>query len=376
MPREKVTNVPRLLDAMERERLDAVIAVSPDNFFYTCGRRILSAVSNRNRLAISITMLDASTVLVIHRNEEAQTRQDSWVEEIHTYLEFEQSPIASLVEVLEEKGLAKSRLGIEKEYLTAAYYDELSARLPNASVVACDSVFDWARMIKTKPEIEALRLASRGADEAILRALQKAKPGDTEASLATTMVASLMEISEGDFRDMSWGVASGPNMLITHYWAGRRRIEPGDLIRINLRAALYEYQSHLYRIAVAGPPAERERTWYEKARDNHYRAIERMVPGARVSDLFKAAKRDIETTGVSFHGSLVGHSTGILRHENPRIQPYDGTVIESGMVFAVEPHINIPGYATFHLEDIVLVTDKGPELLSDVVDTRALFVIG
>lgn len=375
MARERVTNLPLLVEGMGREGMDAVVAVSPDNFFYTSGKKILSAVSNRDRLAMSLTTLDGATTLVIHRNEEAQTRLDSWVEDLRTYLEFAQSPIAALVEVLEEKGLARSRLGIEKKYLTAAYYEELQRRIPNATLLPCDGVFDRARMIKTRPEIEALRLAAKGTDQAILRGLQGAKRGDTEASLATTMVASLMEIGQGEFRDPSWGVASGPNILVVHYWAGRRRLEERDLVRINLRSAIHEYWSHLYRMAVVGRPGERERSWYEKAKEIHCRAIERMRPGARVSDLFEASKREIEATGVTFRGSLVGHSTGIIRHENPRIQPYDQTVVEPGMVFAVEPHVAIPGFTVFHLEDLVLVTATGPELLSDVTDTERLFVI-
>jgi Xaa-Pro aminopeptidase len=79
--------------------------------------------------------------------------------------------------------------------------------------------------------------------------------------------------------------------------------------------------------------------------------------------------------GGAYRGSLFGHSTGIALHENPRIQPQDETVLVAGMVIASEPRVVDPDYCFYHLEDLVLVTDKDPVRLSDRTNLDELFVI-
>ncbi|MDB5867602.1 MAG: hypothetical protein JWO70_5408 [Betaproteobacteria bacterium] len=371
----KVVNMPVLLKQMQAAGLDAAVVASPENFFYVSGWKIQSSVLIRDRLSLGIVTADGEITLVVCKNEEGQTRRYASVEDIRTYAEFIDSPMKGVAQVLEEKGLAKARIGVERKYVTADYYDDLQKRIPAASLASCDKVFDNTRMVKTQPEIEALTKAARGTDDAILCALRTAKAGDTEHELARLMSDTLFEIGHGEFRDITWSVSSGPNILTTHYWSGERALATGDMLKIGVRSAIHGYFSHLYRMAVVGQPSDRQRSWYEKARDVQYRAIDRLRPGARACDLYAAAKKDIESVGGSYRGSLFGHSTGIALHENPRIQPTDETVLEAGMVIASEPRVVDPDYCFYHLEDLVLVTDKDPIRLSDRSNLDELFVI-
>jgi len=371
----KVVNVPVLLNEMKEAGLDAAIVASPENFFYLSGWKIQTQSLIRDRYALGIITADGDTALVVAKQEEAQTKRYSWVTDVRTYAEFADSPMKGVAEVLEEKGLSRARIGVEQKYVSEMYFQDLKSRVPNATLLSCDSVFDRARMVKTAPEIEALRLAAAGTDEAIRRALHAARPGDPEHKLARVMSDSLFEIGKGEFRDLTWGVASGPNILITHYWTGDRQLAFDEMVRINVRSTIKGYYSHLYRMAVVGQANERHRSWYQKARDVHYRAMDRLRPGARACDLYQAARKDIEDAGASVRGSLFGHSTGISLHENPRIQPLDETVLVPGMVIANEPQVVDPDYCHYHLEDLVLVTEKDPVLLSDRTDTQNLFVI-
>lgn len=371
----KVINMPILLEQMRAAGLDAAVVASPDNFFYVSGVKIQTQTLIRDRLALGIVTADGDALLVVCKNEEEQTRRYSWVKDISSYAEFAETPMQGVAAALQAKGLAKARIGLEKRFIGASYCEDLQARLPGASFDACDVAFDRARMIKTEPEIEALRLAAQGTDQAILNALSGARPGHQEHQLARVMADSLFEIGKGEFRDVTWGVASGPNILTTHYWAGERVLEQGDMVRINVRSALRGYFSHLYRIAVVGQPNARQLEWFQKIHDIHFNCVDRLRPGARASDLYHAARKDMDAAGVTYKGSHVGHSTGIALHENPRLQPLDDTVLEAGMVIANEPIIVDPGYCVYHIEDLVLVTDKGPVLLSDRTNTTAPFVI-
>ena len=371
----KVVNLPRLLDEMRSAGLDAAVVASPENFFYLSGWKIQTQVLIRDRLALGIVTADGAITLVVCKNEETQTRRYASVEDIRTYAEFQDSPMKVVAEVLQEKGLARARLGIERKYVTVDYFEDLQQRVPAANLGSCDRAFDRARMVKTAVEIDALRKAARGTDEAIVQALRKAHPGDTEHSLARTMSDTLFEVGKAEFRDITWGVSSGPNTITTHYWSGERQLTQGDMLKIGVRSSIQGYYSHLYRMAVVGTPSERHRDWYQRARDVHYRAFERLRPGARACDLYQAAKKDIESVGGAYRGSLFGHSTGIALHENPRIQPQDETVLIPGMVIASEPRVVDPDYCFYHLEDLVLVTETEPVRLSDRSDLDSLFVI-
>lgn len=149
----------------------------------------------------------------------------------------------------------------------------------------------------------------------------------------------------------------------------------GDAVRINVRSTLRGYYSHLYRMGVVGTPSDRHLTYYGKAKAIHDRAIARLRPGARACDLFHAATQDMKEAGVGTRGAHVGHSTGIALHENPRLQALDETILEPGMVIATEPLVVDGDRCVYHLEDLVLVTDRGPELLSDSTDTSRLIEI-
>lgn len=371
----KVVNMPVLLKEMQAARLDVAVVASPENFFYLSGWKIQTQVLIRDRLALAIVTADGAITLVVCKNEEAQTRRYSSVEDIRTYAEFIESPMKGVAAVLVEKGLTKARVGVERKYVTVDYHEDLQQRIPAANFTSCDRVFDRTRMVKTQPEIDALTLAARGTDEAIQRALRTAKPGDTEHKLARVMSDTLFEIGHGEFRDITWSVSSGPNTRTTHYWSGDRQLETDDMLKIGVRSAIHGYYSHLYRLAVVGRASDRHRSWYQKARDVQYRAIERLRPGARACDLYEAAKKDIESMGGAYRGSLFGHSTGIALHENPRIQPKDDTVLVAGMVIASEPRVVDPDYCYYHLEDLVLVTEKDPVRLSDRTNLDELFVI-
>lgn len=371
----KVVNMPVLLREMQAGGLDAAVVASPENFFYLSGWKIQTQILIRDRLALGIVTADGALTLVVCKNEETQTRRYASVDDIRTYAEFIDSPMKGVAEVLLEKGLANSRIGIERKYVTVDYFEDLQQRVPAASLTSCDKVFDRTRMVKTQPEIEALTLAARGTDEAIQRALRTAKPGDTEHHLARVMSDTLFEIGHGEFRDLTWGVSSGPNTITNHYWSGERQLTAGDMLKIGVRSSIHGYYSHLYRLATVGPATARHTDWYAKARDVQYRAIDRLRPGARACDLYAAAKKDIESVGGAYRGSLFGHSTGIALHENPRIQPQDETVLVAGMVIASEPRVVDPDYCYYHLEDLVLVTDKDPVRLSDRTNLEELFVI-
>ena len=143
--KRKVVNMPVLLRKMQAAGLDAAVVASPENFFYLSGWKIQTQVLIRDRLALGIVTADGALTLVVCKNEETQTRRYASVEDIRTYAEFIDSPMKGVAEVLLEKGLAASRIGIERKYVTVDYFEDLQQRVPATGLTSCDKVFDRCR---------------------------------------------------------------------------------------------------------------------------------------------------------------------------------------------------------------------------------------
>lgn len=369
-------NAERLRAALADAGLDALAASSPEGVFYLSGVKLFSMQHIRERLAFAVWTADGLAAFVSCGVEESFVRRHAPPGvALHPYAEFRERPTDALAAALRALGLARGRIGVERRHLPGAHEEALRTTLLSCQLAEGDAVLDRARAVKTAEEIAAMRGAAQGVDRALWAMLHTARPVDSEQQLVATMVANLARLSQGEFQDFSWGLAAGANLLTIHHTGGRYQLAPGDLVRANLRATYDGYYAHLYRMAVVAPPPPGVRDAYARAAEVHRRAIDRLRPGAALAEVFTATNADLERAGFALRLSHVGHSTGVALHENPRIQPLAREVVEPGMVFAVEPAAVVPGEAVYHVEDQVLVTPDGPELLSDVADTRSLFVI-
>ena len=177
-------NLEGLKQGMESSDLDVLLAASPENFFYLADSLNLSQKIIPDRLCIAVLPRDGEPAAVVCSYEQPQTKQDSWIGDIETYLEFEQSPIGALAELLEKRGLARGRIGIEKKFLVANTLEEMAESMPKAALLGADHVFDQARAIKRSSEIAILSRAAILTEQAILDAFQAARTGDTEKKVA------------------------------------------------------------------------------------------------------------------------------------------------------------------------------------------------
>ena len=129
-------NVKRLKEKMAETGVDAVVAVSPENTYYLSGVFIRTQISVRDRLALVVWPTGDEPTYIVCNIEESLARAHSPIKDIRTYVEFAESPIAKLAEVLEDRGLARGTLGIEERFFTAHSYHELQRRAPKARLPA------------------------------------------------------------------------------------------------------------------------------------------------------------------------------------------------------------------------------------------------
>ena len=357
---------------MDRAGVEVLLAASQENFYYLTDTLLLSQMMLPARLCIAVLPRDGVPSAVVCYCEELQTRQDSWITDIHTYLEFQESPMQALAEFLGARGLGAARIGIETRFLAASYAEELASLLPQATWVEADHVFDAARALKTPMEIQIMGEAARLTEQGILATLQAAAPGDTEQEMATGLSTRVLQAGA------TWHwltLAAGANTAINHPYPGAKRLTAGEIVRIDLTANFGGYQADVARTAAIAAPSDERRSTYRRLRDAQRETIAAARPGIRAGDLYLRCKRALERTGLAITSQAVGHGFGIGLHEFPVLHADEQAEIQPGMVLNIEPAAKDADGFLYHTEDTLVVTDGDPQILTDVMDTDELFII-
>jgi Xaa-Pro aminopeptidase len=224
--------------------------------------------------------------------------------------------------------------------------------------------------VKDPAEQAALRRAASGLAAVADAAFRAARAGAREREVAGVIEAALRA---GRFEKPAFDtiVASGPNSALPHYRAGDRVLAEGDLVVLDFGGVMDGYCSDITRTVAIGPPGAEARRVYGAVLRAQQAAIAAVAPG-RGADAVDAAARNVLTVeglGEAFgHGT--GHGLGLDVHEAPRVgKPLPGVepaMLEAGMVLTVEPGAYLAGWGGVRIEDVVLVTPEGHEVLTTV----------
>jgi Xaa-Pro aminopeptidase len=244
------------------------------------------------------------------------------------------------------------------------------------SLVSTDGVIERLRLIKDAHEIEMLRRGAVLLSAVALDVIADVAPGLTELELAAKVD---WRIKSAGFERCSFEtiVASGPNSALPHAHPGSRAVQPGDLVVLDFGGVYGGYCVDLTRTVAVGPPDAEMQRVYDAVLEAQQAAVAAVKPGARAGDIDQAAR---ETLGRHHLAEAFGHSTGhglgIEIHEAPRIGPRreatgdapapPDDAIEPGMIFTIEPGAYVPGWGGVRIEDDVLVTSDGVDVLTNV----------
>ena len=255
------------------------------------------------------------------------------------------------------------RVGFEAESLTVAELDDLRLAWPDATLVALRGTLAALRAVKTAEEIGAIRAAQDLADRVYGEVRPLIRAGVRELDIALEIETRLRRAGAGNAFDLI--VASGPNGAKPHGHASERVIEDGDLVTIDMGARLNGYNSDMTRTVAVGTPSTEMTRVYRAVLEAEQAAVAAVRPGVKAADLDKLA-RDLLTRhglGEAFAHSL-GHGVGLEVHEGPGLRGSSEDVLEAGMVITIEPGAYLPGVGGVRIEDLVLVTESGYEVLS------------
>jgi Xaa-Pro dipeptidase len=224
------------------------------------------------------------------------------------------------------------------------------------------SVLEEARIIKTEEEAENLRKAARIADDVFRLAVGYIKPGMKEGDISDFLLRKMAEAGGGK----PWAiVASGPNSSYPHYHGSDRVILERDMMILDFGCAVNGMYSDMSRTVFVGGITEEERKIYGIVLESNEAGEAKAVNGAFIPDVDKASRDIIDAAGFSDNFlNRLGHGIGYMIHEGPDIKKNNRRNLEPGMAFSVEPGIYIAGKVGMRVEDIVLVTETGSEILN------------
>ncbi len=259
------------------------------------------------------------------------------------------------------------RLGFEEEHLSVHDHTRIRAQLPERiELVPVEGLVERLRAVKDADEVARIQEASKLADAALDELLQGGLAGRTERELAFNLsVAMHAQGAEGPSFDVI--VAAGPHGARPHATPRDVEVSPGQLVVIDWGAVFGGYCSDCTRTVYVGPgePSGHEREIYELVLTAQLAGLEAIVPGASTREVDATARAVIEAAG---HGEQfghgLGHGVGMDIHEAPRLSRRSDSVLAPGNVVTDEPGVYVPGEFGVRIEDLVVVTEGAPAILT------------
>jgi Xaa-Pro dipeptidase len=367
-----VVSLSREKNVMQTEGLDALIALSPENVSYGIGCVIPSQFFVRRRHAISVFPLKEPPTLITADMEEEHAKKFSSVRDIRSYPEFLVDPIDLVADVIKEKKLEKGRLGIELQYIPASDFEKLKTRLPKAEFVGCDEYLEELYSVKNERQTSLLRKIAFAAENAIREGFETIRPGMTEHELARIMINRFYKDGGDGVRILT--VGSGERSSLPNVGPSDKAIKKGDLIRVDFLGLKEYYMSDVCRTAVVGKATdEHQETWSKLVKTEHA-MLDIIKPGIKACDVYSAYLKTWKEFGFK-PIRFIGHGLGLSAHERPFLSDFDKLELQEGMILCVEPLLLIPGFGGYHVEDEILVTKEGSEIITNRMDTSSLFEI-
>ena len=269
-----------------------------------------------------------------------------------------------LPDVLRQAGV--KRLAFEADHATFADVQEWSGAAADVEWVPTRAIIMGLRAIKDASELATMHSAIALADEALAAGLAQARPGMTELELSW-IIESYMRTHGAQIVAFDLIVSCGPNGARPHARASQDVLVAGEPIVIDMGARIDGYNSDLTRTICLGQPNDPVRFWeiYNTVLRAQMAAEAAIRPGINGQDVDAVARNLITEAGYGdYFGHGLGHGVGLAVHEEPRLSRTMPSTLAPGQLVTVEPGIYLPGWGGVRIEDIVLITESGAEILT------------
>jgi Xaa-Pro aminopeptidase len=341
-----------------------VILISPGpDLEYFIGH----SVASHERLTCLVVPASGEPSLLVPALERlgwAGTPVESMAVAISTWTDGD-DPYRALADLLP----ADARVLAVDYHMPAVHALNAQAIVPGSELTLAGETIAELRMRKGAAEVDALAAAGAAIDRVQRRIGEWLRPGRTENEVAADIASAIVD--EGHARPDFVIVGSGPNGASPHHEASDRVIAAGDVVVIDIGGPMPSgYFSDCTRTYVVAPEAgatvaPKVRDVYEIVRQAQAAGVAAVRPGVSAESIDAASRAVIEQAGYGeYFITRTGHGIGLEVHEHPYLVAGNGTLLEPGMAFSVEPGIYLPGDFGVRIEDIVVVGDDGPRLMN------------
>ncbi len=337
--------VERLRADLERLEVASFLVSNPVNVRY------LTGFESSN--AFVLVKHEDAVLLTDGRYAEA-ARQVEGVQLVVVERDFLPGLAARLAELVEEP------VAFESDHLTVARHSDLLTT--GVELVPVAGVVVALRAVKESAELEEIRRAARIVDDVLVRFAGESIVGRTEAEVAWWIVRAIHDEGADDvsFEPI---VGSGPNAALPHHHPGQRKVGAGETVVVDLGAKVNGYCSDCTRTFATGELPAELREAYAVCERAQAAALAEVRTGADPRGLDAIARMEIEASGNEvLHG--LGHGVGLEVHELPVLRQAAAGSLAANNVVTVEPGVYLAGRGGVRIEDLVVVTDSGPEVLS------------
>ncbi|MGQ9721778.1 MAG: M24 family metallopeptidase [Candidatus Jordarchaeum sp.] len=352
------------------EEIDALLVMEPKNIYYLTGFfphsfDVPSAV---------IFSGDNEVTLTVSRIELDRAAETSWVNDVRCYYphplktdeknEKVDSVIDSIAAIIEEKDLSESMIGVELSNLPAFTFENLKKKMPKIGFKDISRNVWEMRMYKDLMEIENIQKALEIAEKGLRTAIEIISPGTTEIQVAVEVESALRKA--GSQRALFESVVvSGSKSAYPYAIAGNKKIEENELVLINIAASYNEYCADVARTIFTGSPHKKHKEIFEVVKQALNNALQYSKPGVALGQLDLVARKVIKEKGYEpFFIHPIGHGIGLDQYEPPIISLNNTEIIREGLILSLEPAIYIPEFGGLKIEETVLITEDGHQVLN------------
>ena len=393
----------RVREQLQRRNIDAYLAYTPGNLFYTTGFYSRFVNKSWRLMGTDMALVPAdptiSPALIVSDFMENVARAATAIEDVRTYgmwvenrdidiiigtalepggearlsrpPQWEDAEIHGVLrDILGERGLSEATIGTDLRYIQHHSLSLLEEYNPHCTFVDMTDALYELRAVKYPQEIELLRRAAGLFEAGLNRAITEVYEGQTVLDLKYRYMGGALDAATDD---PSLGNFQGAFEFITVGKGARMRfgatsgLAAGDLIKFDCGVTLTGYQSDCGRTYSFGKPTDMQRKVYRALQSAHTRVRELMRPGVKLSEVYRTATEAVRDQGFpNYSRGHFGHSIGLdfFVEEPPFISADENREFEPGMVFCLETPCYAESLGSFQIEDMVLITPDGCEIFN------------
>ncbi len=370
MSREGQGRLSRGQAAMASAGLDGLLLLNSTNLVYLSGYPAVERTLARPHYLV--VPRRGGPVFLVHEGRAAEARKYGWIDDVRTYHDLSVAPLAELSRLFADLELRRGRIGCELGFdqrigIPFGEFERIRAELAPVRFEDAGALLWRLRMIKSPADLAALREACRITTEALERTILAARPGTTDRAAAIAVQGHMTGAGASD----PWvAIAAGRGNYDLATGVGHGQVlEPGDMVWMDAGCTVEGFRSDFGRAGVIGGASADQQDAQRQIWEATLEGVRMARPGVPVRDIAAHLNHRVAmlglplTSNVSGLAGRVGHGLGLDTTEPPHISEQDPTVLEAGMVITIEPGVATE-YGIFHVEQDVVVTPEGPEVIS------------